>query len=182
MNKNIKILFIGNSHTYMNDLPYLVKYAAEKDGYACDITMLAHGGWYLAQHVRDKEARFNIKYGNYDYIVLQEHAHPFDHINEFFKASMTLNSWADESESRIIFFEPWARKNDDAAQEQMHLAHTKITEGLNALLAPVGTKWWIYKNNNPDIELYDEDGAHASIAGSKFAARVLWDTIRSSIR
>ena len=48
--KKVKILFIGNSHTYYHDLPAWVALMAKEEGYECDVTMLAHGGWYLHQH------------------------------------------------------------------------------------------------------------------------------------
>ena len=64
MKKNqLKILFIGNSHTYFNDMPIRVKRRFDEEGYNCSVTMLAHPGWFLAQHVEDPEAKFNIIYG-----------------------------------------------------------------------------------------------------------------------
>ena len=68
--KSLSILFVGNSHTYYNDMPQLLKTMAEDDGYDCSVTMLAHPGWFLAQHAAEPEARFNILYGKYDYVVL----------------------------------------------------------------------------------------------------------------
>ena len=82
----LKILFIGNSHTYYNDMPLLVKQRFEGEGCGCHVTMLAHPGWFLAQHVEDPEAKFNILYGGYDYVVLQEHAHPFGPEEKFYDA------------------------------------------------------------------------------------------------
>ena len=73
----MRILFIGNSHTYFNDMPALVAKMAQEEGEKCEVTMIAHGGWFLEQHAKEEEVRFNILYGNYDYVVLQEHAHPF---------------------------------------------------------------------------------------------------------
>ncbi len=41
-NKDLNILFIGNSHTYFNDMPLLVKRRADDEGFNCRVTMLAH--------------------------------------------------------------------------------------------------------------------------------------------
>ena len=76
----LNILFIGNSHTYFNDMPLMVQRRVEEDGHNCRVVMIAHGGWYLAQHVEEPDVRFNIKFGHYDYVVLQEHSHPFDDV------------------------------------------------------------------------------------------------------
>ena len=41
----MKILFIGNSHTFMNDMPQLVKeMIISATGEECEVFMLAYGG------------------------------------------------------------------------------------------------------------------------------------------
>ena len=50
---HLRILFIGNSHTYYHNLPAWVALMAQEEGYDCDVTMLAHPGWYLHQHVQE---------------------------------------------------------------------------------------------------------------------------------
>ena len=47
----------------------------------------------------------------------------------------------------------------------------------DALLAPVGENWWSYMKSWPDLEMYDADGAHASLVGSDFAAKYIWEAI-----
>ena len=51
MGKKLRLLFIGNSHTYYNDMPLMAAKKARAAGYDCEVTMIAHGGWFLAQHV-----------------------------------------------------------------------------------------------------------------------------------
>ena len=94
--KQLNILFIGNSHTYYNDMPFLVCQCAEEAGFDCRVAMLAHGGWHLAQHAEEQEVRFNILYGRYDYVILQEHAHPFAPEKEFLTAVTKLCQWIRE--------------------------------------------------------------------------------------
>ena len=44
----MRVLFVGNSHTYMNDMPYLFKNVWEKSmGEACEVSMLAYSGRQL---------------------------------------------------------------------------------------------------------------------------------------
>ena len=85
--KDLNILFIGNSHTYYNHMPRLVILRAIEAGYNCRVTMLAHPNWFLSQHAEEPDTRFNILYGKYDYVVLQEHAHPFGPEEEFLNAA-----------------------------------------------------------------------------------------------
>ena len=69
----------------------MVQRRAEENGYYCRVVMIAHGGWYLAQHVEELDVRFNILFGGYDYVVLQEHAHPFGPVEKFLDAAVKLN-------------------------------------------------------------------------------------------
>ena len=181
MQKSISILFIGNSHTYVNDMPLMVKKRAEDAGYDCRITMLAHPGWYLAQHAEEPEAEFNILYGNYDYVVLQDHAHPFGPEKKYRDAVLALNQWIREAGSKPVIYECWAREDEPEKQQEMNDIHRAAAKEIHARLAPVGEDWWNYKNRWPDMKLYAEDGAHASPAGSDFAAKYIWTVIEEDL-
>lgn len=169
----IKVLFIGNSHTYYNDMPSLVKRRLDEEGYDCHVTMLAHPAWFLAQHVEDPEAKFNIRFGGYDYVVLQEHAHPFGPEEKFFEAVRTLTDWIKEAGATPVIYLTWAQKNEPEAQQRMTDAHKRIAEETGSLLAHVGDEWWGYMRSWPELEMYADDGAHASPAGSDFAAKMI---------
>ena len=179
--KDLSILFIGNSHTYFNDMPLMVKDRADDDGFNCRVTMLAHPGWFLSQHVEEPEVRFNILYGGYDYVVLQEHAHPFGPEEGFLNAAIILNKMIREAGSTPVIYECWSQKNEPEMQDHMNEVHKHIADEIKALLAPVGENWWDYKHSWPDLEMYADDGAHASPAGSDFAAKYIWETIYDDI-
>lgn len=174
----MRVLFIGNSHTFYNDMPAVFAGLAREAGVFCEVTMIAHGGWFLEQHQAEPETRFNIRHGSYDYVVLQEHAHPFGPEEKMQNAAKALCTWIREAGSTPVAYMTWARKGMEEEQSAMTAAYRRMAEEQQALLAPVGEKWWEYIHANPDIEMYNEDGAHASEAGSAFAAKVLWETIR----
>ena len=177
----LSILFIGNSHTYMNDLPLLVKRLAEDAGLSCRVTMLAHGGWHLADHLGEPEARFNVAFGGHDYVVLQEHAHPFGPEERTLASVKVLCRLIRAAGSVPVLFSCWARKAEPDAQEGMDLAHERIAAEAGAILAPVGRAWGERLRSDPGTDLYAEDGEHASPAGSRLAAAVLWEAIRAGL-
>jgi len=133
----VRVLFIGNSHTYYNDMPQFVKMMAEEDGYDCTVTMLAHAGWYLSEHAEEPEVRFNILYGKYDYVVLQEHAHPFGPEEKFHEAAAALNDMIRHAGSIPVIFECWARKAEPEIQNHMNEVHKQVAAEIDALLAYV---------------------------------------------
>lgn len=177
--RKLRLLFIGNSHTYYNDMPVTVKKLAEEDQYDCQVTMIARGAWYLEQHVQEPETRFNILYGEYDYVVLQEYAHPFGPEEKLFRAVEELDEWVIKSRAKTVLYMPWAAKEEPEAQQAMTDAYETLARELGVLLAPVGKEWWIYKKANPSVELYAADGRHASEYGSWFASRHIWEVIRT---
>ena len=175
--QRLHILFIGNSHTYFNDMPLMVQHRASEHGYGCRVTMIAHGGWYLAQHAAEPDVRFNILFGNYDYVVLQEHAHPFGPEEKFLEAAEALVRMIRQAGSTPVIYACWSRKDEPEKQAEMNEVHRRIAEKTGALLAPVGESWWDRVHSCPDLDMYAKDGAHASPAGSDFAAKLLWETI-----
>ena len=179
--KKVNILFIGNSHTYYHDMPQIVQRLAVDAGYVCHVVMLAHAGWFLARHAREPEVRFNILHGGFDYVVLQEHAHPFGTEKKFLDAASALNRMIRRAGSIPVIYESWARKAEPEKQAQMNEVHRRIASRIDALVAPVGESWWEYQKSRPDLEMYAEDGEHASKAGSEFAAGHIWETIRTDM-
>ena len=165
--KHLRILFIGNSHTYYHGLPAWVAQIASEEGYECDVTMLAHPGWYLHQHVKEPEVRFNIKYGHYDYVVLQEHSHPFDDIPGYIEAATTLSGWIREAGSKPVIYGTWARKTEKSVQETMNKVNRQLAQDLDALYAAVGEAWWPYKESNNQVEMYDQGRSTCLRAGNR---------------
>ena len=69
-----KILFVGNSYTYYNSLPQLVKAVAEaqRPGLAVEVKFIGGGGAALETHWEVGEALEEIRSGKWDTVVLQE--------------------------------------------------------------------------------------------------------------
>lgn len=181
MEKKLRLLFIGNSHTFFNYMPNLVAERFRKDGYDCEVTMLARPYLFLKEHLGEQETKFNIKYGHYDYVILQEHAHPFGPVEDFREAVMGLDEMIKESGSKSVIYMTWAAKDEPEKQDFMTKAHRDVASEIGALLAPVGEEWWKYLNEHLEAEYYYKDGHHASAEGSAFAARVIWETIQADL-
>ena len=74
----IKILFIGNSQTYYNDMPSMLEGLAKADNINCQVKSITGSSYKLSQFATTGNA-YNTKIlnalaaDNYDYVVLQEH-------------------------------------------------------------------------------------------------------------
>ena len=174
----MRILFIGNSHTYYNDMPHIFADICREHHVEAEVTMLAHGGKGWDFHVEEPEVRFNILYGGYDAVVLQHVAHPMGDLSVMAECGRKLIRRVLEAGARPVLYMTWTTKADgEAAQNGMSNAYRELQKETGCELAPVGEKWWEYHREHPEVELYAEDGQHASKAGSQLAATVIAETI-----
>ena len=175
----MKILFIGNSHTYYNEMPQMVKELFEYTGVKTHVTMSTEGGKGLIYHCDRKDVNFNIRHGEYDVIVLQDKATNFN--PEDFKQggrALMRNSLG-ECPARRVLYMIWARRMDKDLQEIITRAYTELGEEIGAAVAPAGEVWHKILRQTPEMEdqLYRPDGNHATPLGSYLAATTLFYTI-----
>ena len=182
-----KILFIGNSHTYMNDMPELFRQMFEDAmGEPCEVFMLAYSGRSLKWHMEEEyfSERFNILHGGYDYCVIQEQAHPMPLEKDTVKYAGKIIELCMQVGTKPVIFETWARKKRPASQAAMNRRYREISQDQKVLLAPVGEVWEKAKyalKEIPDSDLYYTDGAHASAVGDYLIVMVLTKTITGKL-
>lgn len=172
----IKVLFLGNSHTYFNDMPELFSRLC-KAGSGLDVEpfMLSHPGRTLEWHLKEYyELRFNLLYGHYDYCVIQQAAHPFPGKPETLRNLDRIIELCRKGNAQPIIVETWAEKRYPEHQEIMNETYREAAESHDALLAPVGEIWQRICRDYPEAELYWRDGEHASPYGDYLIACTLY--------
>ena len=82
--EQVKVLFLGNSHTFFNDMPSIFQMLCEESGTArADVVMQAHPGVHLQWHLSQQwELRYGLVQGGFDYLVFQQAAHPCPPLEE----------------------------------------------------------------------------------------------------
>ena len=163
----------------MNDMPELAREMIENaTGQTCEVTMLAYPGRSLRWHMAEEyfSERFNILYGQYDYCVIQEQAHPMtDEADTVMFASQIIDLCKKVNTVPVIF-ETWAEKIKPENQQEMNRRYRKLAEETGALLAPIGEVWTAAMAElpcTPEADLYFRDGEHASAVGDYLIAMVL---------
>jgi hypothetical protein len=176
----IKVLFIGNSHTMVNDVPELFARLAKQSGVQVEKKMIAEGGKTLEYHAGTEIVKESILHGGYDWIVLQHWAHPF---NEFYAKSMEngarqLFEMIGKTKSKAVFYKPWPRKLTEPGEYSlMSATHERLANQYHARLANVGDVFEKYRALDPEERMYADDGEHASPLTSNIAAYVILRTI-----
>lgn len=69
---SLRVLWVGNSFTYFNDLPGMVREIAATQGVKLACTRYVRGGGRLSGHLKNRELRRSIADGGRDCVVLQE--------------------------------------------------------------------------------------------------------------
>lgn len=174
----MKILFIGNSHTFFNDMPHTVAGLFGACGLETpDVTMLTIGGMTLDWHYEQPQTRFNIAYGHYDFVVLQDVAHPFVGREKLLSDVGLMMQLIEKTDTRPCLYMTWSEQIKPEIQAPMRDAYRLASETYGTLLARAGEAWDIIRHTCPEITLYYSDGEHASPYGSYLAACAIFCAI-----
>ena len=171
----MKVLFIGNSHTFVHYVPMRVKWFFEKQGKEIDIAMLTYPGVGLDFHIKQSQTYLNLLYGNYDAVVLQHNAHPFPGKESVISGGKAIAGICPE-QTRIYLYMTWSEKNNPEGPKVMSEAYRELAEEINATVCPVGEWWWKIAEAYGE-ELYFADGEHSSVLGASLAAVVIGRTL-----
>ena len=189
MNKKIKVLFVGNSYTYFNDMPstFFVN-EATASGVDADVTSVTCGGAYLSQYAdpeneQGKRLREIIKDKHYDFAVLQEQSiNPIKNEEGFLSSVKALGELIDAD--KFILYATWGRNEGCPELKDLGLSRAEMTEKLSRAynkaalkygmsVAEVGKAFLSFEGERD--ELYNKDRSHPSTLGSAIAARVIFE-------
>lgn len=173
----VNLLFIGNSLTYRNDVPEMVRKIGISTGKAINSDSITVGGSTLREILTKQD--FNIKTAlnnkKYDYIIIQEaSAANFQDYESFLSAARDFKALADDNGAQLILYQTWAYSgisNPGEMQGFINNAYYRVSQELKVRVNPVGEVFYDFVVENPDIDLY-MDMNHASLAGSYLASCV----------
>jgi hypothetical protein len=177
--KELSVLFIGNSLTYVNDVPAIVAAIAEADGRKRIIYQtVAFPDFSLEDHWRHGDARKAIADGRWDFVVLQQGPSALP-ASRALLLEYTRRFGADINRvgAQPALYMVWpsaARQGDfDRVSESYRLA----SKDVGGLLFPVGEAWRAAWRRNPRLALYSSDGLHPTVLGSYLAALVIYENL-----
>lgn len=195
---SLRVLWVGNSFTYYNDLPAMVQKIASTQKVKLSCTRFLKGGERFSGHLKNKELLRTLAGGGWDYVVLQEQstapAMPTGQVaREVYPAARTLDSLvhAASPDARVIFYMTWGHKygnrkpvaeyplaNEyEGMQERLKTSYLEMAYDNGAWCAPVGMAWRTVRRERPECILYRPDCYHPEVPGSYLAANVIFTTI-----
>lgn len=198
LSKPLHVLFIGNSYTYYNIMPGILRELAFREGVDLRVEMFTIGGCTMERHLNQSDCRDLIQRGGYDFAILQDMSlHPAllgssedygiaghmqamvdyvrrynPHVKPLIEMTWGRRDGYKEKKYNQEFLTTYAAMHERTCRNTLALAEACGTGCL-----PVGLAWGRVRAERPDIELYNRDGTHPSYAGSYLIAAVAYVTL-----
>lgn len=176
----MRVLCIGNSNTYYNNAPSLLKEIAWSQGYYFDIEMATKGGQTFGQHLALHRTMYLVRKGGYDAAILQNSTLPMVQVALF--PEQNVQSIADcvaladsirrYSPNARVFLErgfPYSAHNFLEADgwEGMNKAMDEtviiMSKASGTEISPIGQASEMARTQRPDLVLYQSDNAHPTL-------------------
>lgn len=196
--KKITTLFLGNSYTYVNNLPLLIANLALANGDTLVYDDNTPGGYTLNNHFNDLTSKAKINSAPWKYVILQAQSQepsfsPAQVFSQTLPYALKLDSLIKNNNpcTNTVFYETWGRKNGDASncgfyppvctylgmQDRLKQSYKKFADTCMAVMSPIGEAFRRTIALNPNLELYQPDESHPSLEGSYLAACVFYEVL-----
>lgn len=194
----LHVLFIGNSHTYTNDLPALVQQLACDAGTQVTTQSATPGGVGFTEHAMDSATLGAIAADAWDFVVMQDQQQRpgwrLDDVDQDdVPALQTLVDAikANRAKTRRLLYMVWARRPGDVTScdyyppvctfegntQSLVEGYQLYAERTDSEVASVALAWAAVRADAkaplPAEQLWMDDGSHAALPGSYLAAAVL---------
>lgn len=175
---NFRILFIGNSHTYLHYMPQMLTGLAKKQGTNVFTEQITGEGAGLEWHWQRHETRERIADGDWTHVVLQERSRgALEDKEGMHRHARLLHEHIQRIGARTVFFMTWAARGERQNQAVIARAYREIAHTCRAMLAPVGMAWETMRFQPEILNLYHRDGRHAGKAGAYLTACVFYTLV-----
>ncbi len=191
--KDLKVLFVGNSYCYVNELPKLLGDLAKSDAKGPQISFesVTPGGATLKQHYETTGALEKIRARGFTHVVLQSQSlEPVANPEEFQTFARKLAKEVEKSGAKVVFYQTWARQagakeygeawsggTPQKLQDGLSAAYAKAAADFGGRVARVGDAWRAALEAKDPPKLFDADGSHPSQSGTYLAACVFYETL-----
>ncbi|NLO48954.1 MAG: hypothetical protein GX111_11635 [Clostridiales bacterium] len=145
------ILFIGNSYTFFEKLLWLFADVCRQAGKDVHAFMLTYPGCDWRWHYSSYCALPNIRFGKYDYVVIQQKSHPFGGEEAFLEQGAPLLQAINKTGAIAVLMNTWSEKSNPGGQKTIDEAFTMLHNTYpESLVAKCGAAWHALRG---DMEL-----------------------------
>ena len=180
-NKTNKILFVGNSKTYVHNIPDKVKAMASNQGYSVSVTAVTRGGYTLSELANEFGSK--ITADSYDCVVLQEQTDVYMHNSNAYSsgAQRVISLVRGKNSSAKIYIRAlWATSSTGSStRENSYRVTESIASQNQASVIYDGKAFDNSRAKYPEINLFG-DSIHQSEAGAYLSAAMIYKNLSGS--
>lgn len=184
-----RVLFIGNSRSFYNDMPDMIRTVADADSTPYKLQIVEHllPGESLKEHWANERLHALFEAEHWDEIVIQAEsgAHYDSERDDFHKYGTKLaeKAGANARTVRLLVTWPYDEPIFDAArrslyQKRIQSDHRRLAARSAATMTDVGAIWEANRGKAFDFRL-TSDGNHPTIQGSYIVALALYTDMKS---
>jgi hypothetical protein len=174
----IQVLFIGNSLTFVNDLPGTLSKMALAVGDTIQVDAVTFSNFALIDHYQAGNALTAIASQRWDYVVLQQgpSTTPINR-DSLIISTRLFAPHIRNAGARAALYMVWPTRDRfaffDSARESYQLA----ADTVGGVFMPAGRAWLTAWETDPNLGLYHADGLHSSPLGTYLAALVIYERL-----
>ena len=176
---DLRVLFIGNSLTYTNDMPAIVQALAEAAGKGRLVyEMVAFPNYSLEDHWNQGDARRKIAAGKWNFVVLQQGPSALPESRVLLvEYTRRFAKEIRSSGAEPALYMVWPSQDRQRDFDGVRGSYTVAAGEVDGTLFPAGEAWRAAWRRKPELELYSPDGLHPSLLGSYLAAMVIYQQL-----
>jgi len=166
-----RVLLIGNSLTYANDLPEILEAVARQGGKSLHAQSVTGGGYNLEDHYRGRTALAEIARGHYELVILQQGP------SSLAESQLDLREWTGRfdapiraSGARPALYMVWPELERFGYFDAVRLSYRNAALDVDGMFIPAGEAWRAAWAVDPRLPFYSSDDFHPSPLGSYAAA------------
>lgn len=175
-----KILFIGNSLTYTNDMPLILEKIGLHFHKKIETEMVCLPNYAIIDHWNDGKIQQKIASENFDYVIIQQGPSSQEIGRKMLiEDGKKISSLCNKYNTKLGYFMVWPAKRHYFTFDKVIANHKEAARINNAILFEVGSNWKQYQTKKNRTSLYEPDQFHPSKAGSFFAALTIFKKLFS---
>jgi hypothetical protein len=173
---DLRLLFIGNSLTYTNDLPAMIRQLGLAVGGKTPVVeSVAIPDFSLEDHWNRGDAQQAIRRDKWDFVVLQQGPSALPE-SRVLLVEYT-RKFAEEIRAvggRPALYMVWPPASRAPEWDQVTESYVAAAREVNGVVFPVGEAFRAARRRDPGLALLGGDGFHPSVAGTYLAALVIY--------
>ncbi len=174
----VNILFIGNSLTYTNDLPKLLKNFAFSKGKKINVTCQCLPNYALIDHWTDGKIQNLLNSEKFTHVIIQQGPSSQEEGRLWLmEYGAKIKEVCEINKSKLAYYMVWPARSNYLTFDGVIKNYTDAAKANEAILCPVGLEWKKHFDQTNDFSLYGPDEFHPSLKGSMKAAEIIYSSI-----